>query len=514
MGAGPVPEPPLTNGCVEDVDSGYLWRRRHAGEDGEPSHWDFLRQDGSLYARTAPTASGPAAVFDREGRIAGSWPTLGGLWRWWVGEMMPAEGRVFILSDSRFITAELVPLVDGRVHVLHQLHNPHLAGAIRWNSSTSKTYWPLMQNVGRLDALITLTGRQRADIRRRYGATNNLFVIPNPVVSQPPPEPRPARRPAAIVMVARLVRQKRIDRAIDAFARLHESLPEATLDIFGDGPLRATLQQQIDDAGLSAAITLHGHDPAAGQVLWTASLSWLTSHYEGYPLATFEAMSQGCPVVSFDVKYGPREQIDHGVDGLLVRERDTAELARVTLELLQDPPRLARMRQAAFTKASVHDVDRFLGDWARVLTQTIKHKPIRTVVDAASWDLQVARLSFPIRLSGTLTLDTHKDADLDGVSLNLCAYAHETEPVVDLPIRFTRSGSDFDFRATVSRKALADLNAQGRILRLRVGFLWNNSAGHAQVLPADFRIPVPMTTRVRRAIRARAGRILRRAGLR
>ena len=28
-------------------------------------------------------------------------------------------------------------------------------------------------------------------------------------------------------------------------------------------------------------------------------------------------MSHGCPVISYDIKYGPREQITDGVDGFL-----------------------------------------------------------------------------------------------------------------------------------------------------------------------------------------------------
>ena len=44
----------------------------------------------------------------------------------------------------------------------------------------------------------------------------------------------------------------------------------------------------------------------------------MTSSFEGYPLSTLESMSRGCPVVSYDIKYGPREQITDGVDGFLV----------------------------------------------------------------------------------------------------------------------------------------------------------------------------------------------------
>ncbi len=61
----------------------------------------------------------------------GSWPTLGGLWRWWTQQIVPAEGRVFLISDSRFVADELGLLDDPRIHLMHQMHNPHLTGARR-----------------------------------------------------------------------------------------------------------------------------------------------------------------------------------------------------------------------------------------------------------------------------------------------------------------------------------------------------------------------------------------------
>ncbi len=54
----------------------------------------------------------------------------------------------------------------------------------------------------------------------------------------------------------------------------------------------------------------------------------MTSSFEGYPLATLESMSRGCPVVSYDIRYGPREQISDGVDGFLVPPGDIELLAQ------------------------------------------------------------------------------------------------------------------------------------------------------------------------------------------
>lgn len=497
-----------STGSVEDADNGYVWRRRHSDPDSDPTHFDYLRPDGSLYARTSPSGTrGPAAIFDHDGNAVGSWPTIGGLWRWWVSMMMPAEGRVFLLSDSRFIAETLKPLVDERVFLLHQMHNPHLTGARRWNSAVAQSYRPSMEHLGQLDALISLSARQRDDIARRYGPTSNLFVVPNPVESPPIPDPSPMRRPFAIAMIARLTAQKRIDRAIEAFAKVVAVQPQATLDIYGDGELRESLLNQIDKAGLATAITLHGYDPNARAKLWEASVFWLTSEFEGYPLSTLEAMSHGCAVISFDVTYGPREQIDDGVDGYIVDQGEIAALASRTISLLRDSPRLERIGAAARAKAALHDHRRFLNDWQSVLDRVVALKPHRTTVRNASWRFdQRDHTGGGIALHGTLTLDIDDPALIDDVTIRLDAYSPDHDDLIALPVNVDRDGAVFTFTARVDRLEAAEIIPGARKLRLRLGYVCQNSAGHVEVLPKKI---AP-----KRSLRTLTGAALRRTGLR
>ena len=48
----------------------------------------------------------------------------------------------------------------------------------------------------------------------------------------------------------------------------------------------------------------------------------LTSLFEPFGLVIPESMSCGLPVVAFDCPYGPREIIEDGVNGFLVKDRD------------------------------------------------------------------------------------------------------------------------------------------------------------------------------------------------
>src|SRR5699024_9897523 len=183
-------------------------------------------------------------------------------------------------------------------------------------------YHEMFDNLERLDGLVTLTERHRSDLATGYGDTDNLFVVPNPVVTPAAADPVPAREANRFTMVTRLEHQKRIGHALRAIARARESEPEATLDIYGSGSLLPTLQRRAAELGVADAVTFRGFDPGARDNLWTATAFLMTSRYEGYPLATLESMSHGCPVISYDLKYGPRDQILDGVDGFLVAEGD------------------------------------------------------------------------------------------------------------------------------------------------------------------------------------------------
>ena len=50
-----------------------------------------------------------------------------------------------------------------------------------------------------------------------------------------------------------------------------------------------------------------------------------------------EAMANGCPVVSYDVRYGPSDVITDGVNGFLVPPGDVGAVAAATLRVLREP---------------------------------------------------------------------------------------------------------------------------------------------------------------------------------
>jgi poly(glycerol-phosphate) alpha-glucosyltransferase len=277
--------------------------------------------------------------------------------------------------------------------------------------------------------------------------------------------------------MARLESQKRLVHAVAAFRRVVQAVPEARLDIYGEGSQRATLETEIERSGLTGAVTLRGYDPQAREALWSASAFLMTSEYEGYPLSTLEAMSQGCPVVSYDIRYGPREQIRDGVDGFVVPEGDEAGLAESVIELLRSPDLVQRMSVAAREQVARYGPTEFAERWAQVVRAAVELEPERTRIEDVAFEVtRLRRRRGALHLRGVLRLSGR--GKLDWARLRLDAVHQESGEVVELPLEVERVDEGFRVAAKVR---LDDALPTEGAARLRLRLIWHNSAWETEV---------------------------------
>ncbi len=487
---------------------GAPWRVIHRLPDTQRPVIDYLRPDGTTYLRM-PAFSinykawwrGRIQMVGEGGAVVGEYQTPGQWFRRWIRDLVAEDERAFVFMDSRFVVPHVVPLRGRRFHLIYQMHNLHVGRPHRWDSDVSSVYKRALERIDGMDAMVTLTERQRDDIAERHGPTSNLFVVPNPVSLPDPPAAETPRDPGKVTIVARLEPQKRLTDAIEAFEQVVAAVPGARLDIYGDGSEGPRLQTEIERRGLEASVTLRGFDPQAREALWTSSAFLMTSSFEGYPLSTLESMSRGCPVVSYDIKYGPREQISDEVDGFLVPAGDVSRLAQRVIELLRSPDLVRQMSAAARRRAESYGPPEFLASWAAVLEAAVEHKPLRTRLDDVSFQLSrlrsvsanpLARLAQrapefslgpvasngALELAGVLKVDGNgRKSGLDAVELGLAWVEQESGEVTELPLRAKLAEEEFRLRARVALPA-ADA-------RLRLRLTWRNSAWETDVVRLD-----------------------------
>lgn len=280
-------------------------------------------------------------------------------------DRMIGDDRVFLSVESRRTDPEVIDYHRPNVKRLYVLHNPHVTPPFTDPKKIRSSYRQILERAADADAIVFLTPAQRADAETAFGPRPNFAVIPHPV-TLPAADTVAERDPELVVMLARLDQQKQVDAAIRAFADVLRKRPRARLEIYGRGPEEKALRALIARLGLSESVRLAGYTRDPGAVYRRASVSLLTSSYEGFGLVVLEAMAHGCPVVSFDLNYGPGDMITDGETGFLVPQGDTAALAVRTLEVLSDPALRDRMGAAAVAAASGFGADAFLARWSQL----------------------------------------------------------------------------------------------------------------------------------------------------
>jgi glycosyltransferase involved in cell wall biosynthesis len=189
------------------------------------------------------------------------------------------------------------------------------------------------------EAIITSTNVHKAQIEVDLTPSAKLFVIPHFCETEDAPE----QVRQHLVTVSRLeLTGKPIHECIDAFCRIKDDFPDVDYLIYGDGAGKEQLEAQITDLGCGDRVQLAGYttDPLA--IFRGALASVYPTTTEGFGLSILEALSNGCPVISYDVNYGPREMITPGVNGELSLQGDIEAIAEAMRRVLLEPLRYQR----------------------------------------------------------------------------------------------------------------------------------------------------------------------------
>ncbi|WP_062206633.1 glycosyltransferase family 4 protein [Streptomyces sp. NBRC 109706] len=229
----------------------------------------------------------------------------------------------------------------GQEHLTLDNHPPGLRNELR------RVY-------SRLDALTTVTHADADAYRRKMRLPGvRVEALPNSV---PPPALPPADSGAKIVIAAgRLVRVKRYDLLIRAFARVADERPDWRLRIYGKGEERDRLRALIDELGLYNNVFLMGAASSMEAEWVKGSIGASTSSFEPFGMTLVEAMRCGLPVVSTDCPHGPGEIITPGKDGRLVPVGDQHALSEALLDLIRDDDLRRTMSEAALANSRRYD---------------------------------------------------------------------------------------------------------------------------------------------------------------
>ena len=160
-----------------------------------------------------------------------------------------------------------------------------------------------------------------------------------------------------ICAVGRLSEQKGFDTLIDSFKLFCDKKKGYSLNIYGDGQLRNSLQDKVDGYNLSDSVFFHGNIPNVIEQISNAGMFVLSSRFEGMPNALMEAMAMGLPCISTNCEFGPNELIENEVNGILVNVDDSIELSEAMEKVTNDRSFAMELSAASIRIRETHSGD-------------------------------------------------------------------------------------------------------------------------------------------------------------
>lgn len=138
-----------------------------------------------------------------------------------------------------------------------------------------------------------------------------------------------------LLTVGRLIPVKGHIYLLRIFSKLRQNFP-CRLVICGVGKLESELKQLADDLKIEDYVLFTGWTDNPYCYMNRADIFVFTSLSEGQPNALIEALICGCPIVSADCDYGPREILADGKYGILTKKLNDSVISDPVNDNLTD----------------------------------------------------------------------------------------------------------------------------------------------------------------------------------
>lgn len=156
-----------------------------------------------------------------------------------------------------------------------------------------------------------------------------------------------------LLFTGHLTERKGVKYLIDSVAKIKKSFNGIKLVIVGDGNERKSLEAQVKMLGLEQNIMFLGSAPneELKNQLYLSDVFVLPSLCEAFGIVVVEAMACGKPVIATDFG-AARDLVKDGINGFLVRPKDSDALSEKILHLMENKDVLTQMGGSNRKKAN------------------------------------------------------------------------------------------------------------------------------------------------------------------
>lgn len=169
-----------------------------------------------------------------------------------------------------------------------------------------------------------------------------------------------------IIMLARLMPQKRIDLMIRAWAMVADDFPNWKVKVLGEGMERENLGALTTELGVQDSFLMPGGVKDVCPELSRSSILCLTSEYEGFGIVLIEAMQAGVPVMAMEY-VGVHDIICDVKDGYIVPFGDVKAYAERLRTLMSHPEERRRLAENARISVKKFEKEHVMKQWVELL---------------------------------------------------------------------------------------------------------------------------------------------------
>jgi len=190
---------------------------------------------------------------------------------------------------------------------------------------------------------------------------NNIHYLPNAIdyktfynkktIDYSPQKPK-------FVTIGRLVKSKNQSFLVDVIEELLKRNVDAHLDILGQGEMKNSIQDKINQKKLQKNILLQGIVENVSEYLNKASLYIHGATYEPYGLVLLEAMASGLPVIALNGG-GNTELLENGKNGFLIETPNPKIFADKIMEILQNKELYSSISHYAQQYAQNYNIENY-----------------------------------------------------------------------------------------------------------------------------------------------------------
>lgn len=189
------------------------------------------------------------------------------------------------------------------------------------------------------DQIISVSEKTTNDLKNILGVNKEINTIPNGLDISFINSSKESANKSDIIFAGRLLSNKNVDILVSSVAVLRSRGIKVKVNIVGDGPEKAKLEQQVKSLGLDDSVKFLGFVKENSELyglIKSSKVFVLPSSREGFGIAVIEANACGVPVITINDEHNAAKDLIINNENGLVCSLNDHDLADAISSIIQE----------------------------------------------------------------------------------------------------------------------------------------------------------------------------------